>query len=357
MIAPQITPPRPWVGIRNISDYSPFGVLLKERTVESEFFRRSFNGMEVDPEVKDEGNSYDFGARMLDARVGRWFKTDLMESEAHSWSPYRYAYDNPIRFTDVDGNFEIDEATAAAYPKFASMLKNLATIYSSKPEDFRKAFKEYSQLSDSEISKMLEYKIVKNGTPVKQNQATPRIVVQNITGANGETPMEFSVKSDGNGNPTEITGVKNTGEIKINKSMVETYENLPVGSYNSQIRGAEVALESTVLHEGTHYGDALDGSLDKTGIKIVAGKIVLDHLHGGTQTEGGKAFEKKAYGQDIDPSNAEQYAKDKLLTPQEKSADYIKSPEYMLDKNPPAKIENTRPHNFIPPREIKLNKN
>jgi len=44
-----------WVGIRNIYDYSAFGVLLPERTVEGEFFRRSFNGMETDTEVKEMG--------------------------------------------------------------------------------------------------------------------------------------------------------------------------------------------------------------------------------------------------------------------------------------------------------------
>jgi hypothetical protein len=38
--------PSPWVVIRNISDYSPFGVLLAERTVEGAFYQIGFHGQE-----------------------------------------------------------------------------------------------------------------------------------------------------------------------------------------------------------------------------------------------------------------------------------------------------------------------
>jgi hypothetical protein len=40
------------VGMRNISDYSPFGVLLSERTTESAFYRQGFQGQERDDEVR-----------------------------------------------------------------------------------------------------------------------------------------------------------------------------------------------------------------------------------------------------------------------------------------------------------------
>ena len=64
--------------------------------------------MEKDDELKGEGNSYDFGARMLDPRVGRWFSADKMKSMAPEWSPYRFAFDNPMRYKDSDGNWEED---------------------------------------------------------------------------------------------------------------------------------------------------------------------------------------------------------------------------------------------------------
>jgi RHS repeat-associated protein len=95
------------VSIRNISDYSPFGVGLVGRTVESEVYRFGFNGMEKDDEVKGDGNSYDFGARMLDCRIGRWLKTDAKMSKYPGYSPFHFGYDNPIITIDADGNENI----------------------------------------------------------------------------------------------------------------------------------------------------------------------------------------------------------------------------------------------------------
>ena len=44
----------------------------------SNSYRYGFNGMEKDDEVKGSGNSYDFGARMYDSRLGRWLSIDAL---------------------------------------------------------------------------------------------------------------------------------------------------------------------------------------------------------------------------------------------------------------------------------------
>ena len=59
--------------------------------------------MEADDELKGEGNSYDFGARMYDSRLGRWFAVDPDASKYPSWSPYAFSLNDPIRFNDPDG--------------------------------------------------------------------------------------------------------------------------------------------------------------------------------------------------------------------------------------------------------------
>jgi len=63
------------VALVSVSDYSPFGMQLDGRTQSSNSYRYGFNGMEKDDEVKGEGNSLDFGARIYDPRVGRWMST------------------------------------------------------------------------------------------------------------------------------------------------------------------------------------------------------------------------------------------------------------------------------------------
>lgn len=59
--------------------------------------------MEKDDELKGEGNSYDFGARMLDPRVGRWFKMDPLFQKYPYDSPYMVSGNSPISIMDPDG--------------------------------------------------------------------------------------------------------------------------------------------------------------------------------------------------------------------------------------------------------------
>ncbi len=86
------------------NDYYPFGSLVPNRHGSSSSYRYGFNGMEKDDEVKGEGNSLDFGARMYDPRIGRWFKTDKAELKYPSLSPFSFANNSPLIFKDIDGN-------------------------------------------------------------------------------------------------------------------------------------------------------------------------------------------------------------------------------------------------------------
>ena len=86
--------------IRNISDYSPFGVQLSERTI-SDGYRFGFNSMEKDDEIKGTGNSYTTQFRQNDPRIGRWLSIDP-KPEA-GMSPYSSMDNNPIRYNDVLG--------------------------------------------------------------------------------------------------------------------------------------------------------------------------------------------------------------------------------------------------------------
>lgn len=66
-------------------------------------YRYGFQGQEKDDEVSGQGNSYDFGSRMYQSRLGRFTSLDPRMSEFAFQSPYAYAMNNPIRFIDVDG--------------------------------------------------------------------------------------------------------------------------------------------------------------------------------------------------------------------------------------------------------------
>lgn len=67
-----------------------------------------FNGMEKDDEVKGSGNSYDYGARMYDPRLGKWLSIDALTARYTAWSPYSYALNSPIKLVDANGDVVMD---------------------------------------------------------------------------------------------------------------------------------------------------------------------------------------------------------------------------------------------------------
>jgi RHS repeat-associated protein len=67
-------------------------------------YRYGFNGMEKDDEVKGNSNSYDFGARMYDNRLGRWLSLDAYAVDYPSLSDYSFVANSPLMYVDPDGN-------------------------------------------------------------------------------------------------------------------------------------------------------------------------------------------------------------------------------------------------------------
>ena len=66
-------------------------------------YRYGFNGKEMDNEIKTNGNSYDFGARMYDPRLGRWLSVDPLTKNYPWYTPYQFAGNQPIWAIDLDG--------------------------------------------------------------------------------------------------------------------------------------------------------------------------------------------------------------------------------------------------------------
>jgi len=90
-------------------------MLLPGRHGNTSDYRYGMNGKEMDGEIKGEGNSYDFGARMYDPRIARWSSLDALPKDYQS--NYVFAMDNPIIFKDPDGkdDYYFDNLTKAIY--------------------------------------------------------------------------------------------------------------------------------------------------------------------------------------------------------------------------------------------------
>jgi RHS repeat-associated protein len=113
----------------------------RSETFATNTYRYGFNGMEQDDEVSGSGNSYDFGARIYDSRLGRWLALDPLFQNYPSFSDYTFAINSPILFYDANGKVIIKskkfkEKKEAAFKIFSSteaaqtLLKQFASASS-----------------------------------------------------------------------------------------------------------------------------------------------------------------------------------------------------------------------------------
>lgn len=74
---------------------------ITNRKFSNDKYRYGFNGKEKENDIST--GDLDFGARIYDARIGKWFSTDPLERKYVAFSPYCFAINSPLILIDYDG--------------------------------------------------------------------------------------------------------------------------------------------------------------------------------------------------------------------------------------------------------------
>ena len=215
------------------SDFYPFGMQMPGRIISSENYRYGFNGKEKDDELNGAGADYDFGARIYDARLGRFLSTDWYSAIFPSETPFSFGGNNPVYFIDYNGDYRVSQAFKDAYPVITKYLETNA-------------------FDDITNSPTIIRSMIKN-TDLGKGGITLQQITDMATWGHLESPTLDGYSTDNTRGEYDPTN----NVIKISSNFLKSIEEV-LSSTTSTEEDKLAALYLfyyILIHESTHYAE------------------------------------------------------------------------------------------------------
>ena len=228
------------------TNYYPFGLAIT--TTGTSKNKYLYNGKELQP----SNAYYDYGARMYDASVGRWFVVDPLAEKGRRWSAYNYALNNPIRFVDPDG-------------MWAESANGFSTSNQDEIKDFFDIIVRYKENvkdkdgKEKEVDRSWTFN-GKNGNEAPQNKNVQDfLTAYNYNVANGGGD---NLKKAANDSKIKANVIVNYDEFSYSEDVSYSYKGEFYINWNSRLaslldNGSAQSAATILEHEMAHSVDAI----------------------------------------------------------------------------------------------------
>ena len=250
--------------------YYPFGLTMAgisskaAGTLENKF---KYNGKELQSHEFSDGTGldlYDYGARMQDPQIGRWWVQDKFAEVYVALNPYQYAANNPIKIVDEAGHLLKDKdgnliATSTGQTR---SLTNKNVLVDGNTYRLNATFNEVVVYTDQ-------------GTPIRALQMVSQYVEQQ-TG------------TDANGNAV-YSPVSNSPVDALQNCHGTTFANAKLVI----VDGGNEAVETILLEDGYKTGTGISEQNADIFVMTFAGEA----YHSGKFNEDGTVTSDHGYAQ------------------------------------------------------------